>query len=142
MRTATTKIRVDSRVVRVAIDANASAPRALHSAEAGSTCCSCAQFWRSFGRGCNCSLLLSRSLCFFGRQEMKFNRMLKPAEELHVSCLMFRRRVESTGKLHPTMSWCTCGSQFSVCALLSNLCDRSVRSSLKVRTAPSRSGTA
>ena len=77
----------------------------LCSAEAGSTCCSCAQFWRSFGRGCNCPLLLSHSLCFFGRQEMKFNRMLKPAEELHVSCLMFRRRVESTGKSVYTQPW-------------------------------------
>ena len=30
--------------------------------------------------------------------DKKFNQMLKPAEELHVSCLMFRSRVESTGK--------------------------------------------
>ena len=53
MRTATTKIRVDSRVVRVAIDANASASALTAVLKAGSTCCSCAQFWRSFGRGCN-----------------------------------------------------------------------------------------
>ena len=71
MRTATTKIRVDSRVVRVAIDANASASALTAVLKAGSTCCSCAQFWRSFGRGCNCPLLLSRSLCFFGRQEVQ-----------------------------------------------------------------------
>ena len=88
MRTATTKIRVDSRVVRVAsasavlnLDRHVAAPLCfggLLDEDATARCF---------------SLVLFAFL-----DDKKFNQMLKPAEELHVSCLMFRRRVESTGK--------------------------------------------
>ena len=67
MRTATTKIRVDSRVVRVAIDANASASAVLKLDRHVAAALSFGGLL-SFGRGCNCPPLLSRSLCFFGRQ--------------------------------------------------------------------------
>ena len=93
MRTATTKIRVDSRVVRVAIDANASASAVLkldrHVAAA-------LRFGGLLDEDATASCF---SLVLFAfLDDKKFNQMLKPAEELHVSCLMFRRRVESTGK--------------------------------------------
>ena len=94
MRTATTKIRADSRVVRVAIDANASG------------LCAVLKLDRHVAAALSFGGLLDEdatarcfSLVLFAfLEDKKFNQMLKPAEELHVSCLMFRRRVESTGK--------------------------------------------
>ena len=85
MRTATTKIRVDSRVVRVAIDANASASAVLkldrHVAAALS-------FGGLLDEDATAHCFSLGLFAFL--DDKKFNQMLKPAEELHVSCLMFR----------------------------------------------------
>ena len=93
MRTATTKIRVDSRVVRVAIDANASAFAVLKLDRNVAAALSFGGLLDEDATARCFSLVLFAFL-----DDKKFNQMLKPAEELHVSCLMFRRRVESTGK--------------------------------------------
>ena len=59
----------------------------LRDREAGWTACSCAQFWWSFGYGRNSLLILSCFLCLLNNK--KLDQMLKPAEELHVSNLVF-----------------------------------------------------
>ena len=80
MFTATTKIGIDSHIVRVAIDGNV---QAYEDMKPNQHFCNCAQFWWSFGYGHNCLHILS---CFlYLLNDNNFGQMLNSAEELHVS---------------------------------------------------------
>ena len=82
MRTATTDIRVDSRMIRYRARRDRRQREDQSGREAGSTSWTCTQFSLSFGYGHNCLLILY-FLCLLNQK--KLDQMLKPAEELHVS---------------------------------------------------------
>ena len=70
MCTATTKVRVNSCVVRYRVRCDPRQPKSLRDREAGMTSCSCAQFWWSFGYGRNCLLILSCFLCLLNDKKL------------------------------------------------------------------------